>query len=275
MKNKPLRKSWIAGGTVRQPTSGNAGRVHVGDAANASTSRFGRRLSVSWQSTSVRHLAGSTAAAIDGLNRCMQDRLPTQDFHSSIVPIMAKLAGSFATVPVLWLDLCGNAKIILPGLRIWIEGRRNKYSERGRPSNLFALKSSRIARQLLLDPQRFQTQADLARQSGLATVTSARSFGGSNRSTTWTATRRERSTTRSETSCLTPGTTRMTSTAIALSRDMCRHASAMNYATGRNERSSAKLEWAVSGLSAAWLYTGFAAFRLRRFTFHQCPPAHY
>src|SRR5262249_52549908 len=68
---------------------------------------------------------------------------------------------------VSWLDLSGNAKITAPGLRVWIVGHPNRFSGPGRPPNLFAPKSSRIARQLLLAPQQFQTQSELARSTGL------------------------------------------------------------------------------------------------------------
>src|SRR5690606_22869756 len=68
---------------------------------------------------------------------------------------------------VSWLDLSGNARITAPGLRVWVEGRPNKYARRGRPLNVFAPKSSRITRLLLIDWKQFQTQANLARAAGL------------------------------------------------------------------------------------------------------------
>ena len=59
----------------------------------------------------------------------------------------------------------GMPRSLPPGLKIRVAGRRHNYSGRGRPPNVFAAKSSRIARQLLLHPQRFQTQAEVARQT--------------------------------------------------------------------------------------------------------------
>ena len=68
---------------------------------------------------------------------------------------------------VAWLDLSGNARIKAPGLRIWIEGHPNKYKERGRPSNVFAPKSARIARWFLIHPEEARSQRELARECGL------------------------------------------------------------------------------------------------------------
>lgn len=60
------------------------------------------------------------------------------------------------------LVLSGNARIEAPGLRIWIEGRPNQFKERGRPSNVFAPKSARLARWLLVHPNTAKTQRELA-----------------------------------------------------------------------------------------------------------------
>jgi hypothetical protein len=68
---------------------------------------------------------------------------------------------------VSWFDLSGNAHIVAPGLRIIIEGKPNKYVRRGRPSSAFAPKSARIARHLLIEPQRFFRQQELSRETGL------------------------------------------------------------------------------------------------------------
>ena len=63
---------------------------------------------------------------------------------------------------VSWMDLSGNGSIVAPGVRILVEGRPNRFKRRGRPSSVFAPKSSRVARQLLLDPQRRYTQRELS-----------------------------------------------------------------------------------------------------------------
>ena len=63
---------------------------------------------------------------------------------------------------VSWLDLSGNADIAAPNLRILITGRPNRFKGPGRPANPFASKSSRIARWLLIHPDRAMSQRELA-----------------------------------------------------------------------------------------------------------------
>ena len=63
---------------------------------------------------------------------------------------------------VAWLDLSGNAHILAPGLRVKVDGQPNRYKSSGRPSNMFAPKSSRIARWLLMHPKQSLTQREIA-----------------------------------------------------------------------------------------------------------------
>ncbi|MEW6262370.1 MAG: type IV toxin-antitoxin system AbiEi family antitoxin [Thermodesulfobacteriota bacterium] len=64
---------------------------------------------------------------------------------------------------VSWLDLSGNARIIAPGIRVIIDGQPNRFRVVGRPPNLFAPKSSRIVRWLLLHPNTTFSQREIAR----------------------------------------------------------------------------------------------------------------
>ena len=66
-----------------------------------------------------------------------------------------------------WLDLSGNARLVAPGLLVSVEGKPNQFKRPGRPSSLFAPKSSRIARWLLMEPERAFSQRELAKASGL------------------------------------------------------------------------------------------------------------
>lgn len=61
-----------------------------------------------------------------------------------------------------WFDLSGNADIEAKGLKILILGRSNKYKRRGRPSSVFAPKSSRIVRWLLVWPEKRFTEEQLS-----------------------------------------------------------------------------------------------------------------
>ena len=64
---------------------------------------------------------------------------------------------------VAWIDLSGNAWISAPGLHILVDGKPNRYKRRGRPSSVFAPKSSRIIRWLLLHPTQPLSQREIAR----------------------------------------------------------------------------------------------------------------
>ncbi len=66
-----------------------------------------------------------------------------------------------------WLDLSGNACLSAPGLRVGIEGRPNLFKRPGRPRGVFASKSSRIVRWLLMEPARESTQHEIAKACGL------------------------------------------------------------------------------------------------------------
>ena len=68
---------------------------------------------------------------------------------------------------VCWLDLSGNAHLVAPGLRVNIEGKPNQFKRLGRPRSVFAPKSARIARWLLVEPNRAFSQRELAKVSGL------------------------------------------------------------------------------------------------------------
>jgi hypothetical protein len=66
-----------------------------------------------------------------------------------------------------WLDLSGNAHIVASGLRIILSGHANQFRARGRPASVFAPKSARVARWLLLNPGRSYTQREIARGTGM------------------------------------------------------------------------------------------------------------
>ncbi len=84
------------------------------------------------------------------------------------VPFMGDTGRALcAEKKVSWLDLSGNAHITAPGLRIHIEGKPNKFKSAGRPKDIFAPKSSRISRHLLIAPERFITQRELTHETNL------------------------------------------------------------------------------------------------------------
>lgn len=80
-----------------------------------------------------------------------------------VVPYMGDVGRRLcedAQVP--WMDLSGNAGIHAGRIRVSVLGRENQFKSQGRPANLFAPKSARIARILLVDYGRSYLQRDLA-----------------------------------------------------------------------------------------------------------------
>ena len=85
-----------------------------------------------------------------------------------VVPFMGEVGRQLCNeAGVSWFDLSGNAQIVAPGLRVHVEGKPNAYKRPGRPSTVFAPRSSRIVRQLLIEPGRALHQRELARVAGL------------------------------------------------------------------------------------------------------------
>ena len=66
-----------------------------------------------------------------------------------------------------WFDLSGNAHIVAPGIRVIVEGKPNRFKMAGRPPNLFAPKSSRIVRWLLIHAGEHINQREISRATGL------------------------------------------------------------------------------------------------------------
>lgn len=68
---------------------------------------------------------------------------------------------------VSWFDLSGNADIRAPGLHVRAEGRPNRFLRRGRPGNALAPKGSRVARWLLMHPERAFLQREISKGAGV------------------------------------------------------------------------------------------------------------
>ena len=84
------------------------------------------------------------------------------------VPYMGEEGRSLcARLNVAWLDLSGNAHIVGPGLRIQITGEPNAFPRKGRPETAFSPKASRVARWLLIRPKLNMTQREIAFATGL------------------------------------------------------------------------------------------------------------
>lgn len=162
-----------------------------------------------------------------------------------------------------WIDLSGNARIVAPGLRVRIEGQPNRFKRPGRPSSAFAPKSARIARWLLMHPKRSMTQREIARATEMDEGFTSRIVA------------------RLEEDGLivreSDGAIRARDPDLLLDAwredyDFSKHRIARGHVPARSgdallrrmvdELGPRGIQYAATGLAAAWLLNRFAAFRL-------------
>jgi len=217
--------------------------------------------------------AGPVASAIERLKR-RAELCDGQVIPLIIVPYMGQVGRELCEkAGVSWVDLSGNAKITGPRLRIWVEGRPNKFASRGRPPNLFAPKSSRITRQLLLEPGRSHSQTGLASATGLDDGYVSKIV------------RRLKSdelVIEGKLGGIRPRDPDVLLDAWRSAYDFGRHRIVKGHIPARSgdalvRRIAAALErdrldYAVTGLGAAWLLTHFASFRLATVYLSSTPP---
>jgi hypothetical protein len=85
------------------------------------------------------------------------------------VPFMSDVGReTCAAAQVSWFDFSGNARIVAPGIRIRVDGHPNRFRARGRPSSVFAPKSARVIRWLLMHPNSAFTQREIARATDMS-----------------------------------------------------------------------------------------------------------
>lgn len=165
---------------------------------------------------------------------------------------------------VSWLDLSGNATITGPGLRIVVLGNPNRFVRRGRPSSVFAPKSSRLVRRLFIEgPLR---QRDLVARTGLDAGYVSRSV--------------KRLVEEGLVSRAADGLLSLPDRALVLDAwrdayDFSKHDVARFSVAARSGDEAMRrlgrafvdgqVRYAVTGLGAAWLWTKFAGFRTATF----------
>lgn len=192
-----------------------------------------------------------------------------------VVPYMSAGGRKYAQERgISWIDLSGNARVIAPGLRVVIEGKPNRFIRRGRPRDLFAPRSVRVTRALLLDPLRKYTQAELAKETGLTPGTVSRVVAG-----LADANLIERSTERGEAirvpapsllleawrdaADFSKQTIHRYVVATRSSEDLARRVA--------NVLQQDQVDPIATGLVAAWLYAPYADFRLATFYVRELP----
>lgn len=176
-----------------------------------------------------------------------------------------------------FFDLSGNAKLVAPGLRILVQGNPNRFTRPGRPASLFAPKSARVVRWLLMHPGEAFTQREIARSTGMTEGFVSRIAAGLERDSYVT---REKVGTGA-------GPLRVKDPALLLDAwrdeyDFEKHTLIAGHVAARSgdaltrfvsdRLSASKVEHAATGLAAAWQMTHFAAFRVATF-FVTKPPS--
>lgn len=108
------------------------------------------------------------ASAIDRLSGHIEKN-SRNIFPLIIVPYMGEVGAEFCeSNDVSWMDLSGNAHIDAGNIYIHVEGKPNRFKNPGRPSNVFAPKSSRVSRYFLVNPSKFSRQKTIAEETDLS-----------------------------------------------------------------------------------------------------------
>lgn len=108
-------------------------------------------------------------AILDRAARALREYKACEKFSAILIaPYIGSVARRWlAERGIGWLDLSGNADIRAEGLRVFVSGHGNAFVACGRPSSVFAPRASRVARALLMEPDRWWKQIELAQHTGL------------------------------------------------------------------------------------------------------------
>jgi hypothetical protein len=192
-----------------------------------------------------------------------------------VVPHMGPTGAEVCRVhSVSYADLSGNAHIVAPGIRVHVEGRRNQFTVAGAPLNAFAPKSARISRSLLLEPDRWFSQRELAEVTSLDKGHVSRIVRRLDRDLLLE--RNLQGELRARDPKLLLGSWRE-------AYDFSKHRIVTGHIPARNGEQlldvisrhfqTWSIRHAATGLAGAWLYDRFAMFRLAVFFVEFFPPA--
>lgn len=192
------------------------------------------------------------------------NRLGKKGIPLVAVPFMGDVGKQVcAEAGVSWLDLSGNAYLSIPGVKVSIEGKPNRFKRPGRPRSVFAPKSSRILRWLLMHPEREFTQRELARISGLDEGFTSRIVR---------QLESQQMITRAGTGAVKVADAAVLLDAWREAYDFSRHHILRGHIAARSgdeimrqvaeQLTNGKTEYAATGMAGAWLLKPFAGFRL-------------
>lgn len=207
--------------------------------------------------------AGAVAAAI-GRVKAEGWRSGGNDMPLVVVPFMGEAGRrGCAEAGVAWIDLSGNASIVAPGLRVHVEGRPDQYRARGRPSSVFAPRSSRIARWLLMHPSESFTQREIARATDMSEGYTSRIVG---------RLESDGFVIRDAVGAVKPKDSGLLLDAWREVYEFSKHRIVRGHIAARtgdvllrqvaDAAEQASVPYAATGLAAAWLLDRFAAFRI-------------
>lgn len=208
--------------------------------------------------------SGNVTSVKDGIRQLNNAQVNKKNFIKTlVVPYMYELGRKYCQeANISWLDLSGNANIAGPGIRIIIEDQPNLYKRPGRSSSVFAPKSSRVARFLLYKYPDFFRQREIAEQTGL---------GEGYVSKIVKSLEKLDLIARDESGRITSQDPVVLLDAWLEKYDFAKHNSISGFIPARSGQDLLRrvrdslnkegIDYAVTGLGAAWLYTHFASFR--------------
>ncbi|HKZ20357.1 MAG TPA: MarR family transcriptional regulator [Acidimicrobiia bacterium] len=217
--------------------------------------------------------AGSVAGAIEQAKRHAA-AVGKRAIPLVVVPFMGESGKrKCEEAHVAWMDLSGNAQIFVPGLRVLVEGKPNRFKLRGRPSSVFAPKSSRIARWLLMHPAQAIAQRELAVAAGVDEGFTSRIVS---------RLEEDNLVVRETSGAIRPRNPGVLLDAWREVYDFGKHVILHGHVAARSgdellRRLASTLrdrgvDHAATGLGAAWLYTRFGGFRIVTFYLRDEPP---
>ena len=227
---------------------------------------------VEWKSSASQSMI---AAAIKNLRELISSSETAEAIPLIAVPFMGESGRRLcAEQKISWLDLSGNADVTAPpGLRILIEGQPNKFKASGRPKNLFAPKSSRIAREFLMHPDAALTQRELTKRTHLNETLVGRVVRELERESLLMRDKESSAVRISEPDLLLDS--------WAENYNFDKHLVIHGFAAQRSGDATLravaealefnKIQYAATGLAGAWLLSHFASFRIATFYLKQIP----
>jgi hypothetical protein len=207
--------------------------------------------------------AAPIAAAAKKVKDCAA-RIRRRTVPLVVVPFMGEVGRKVCEeAGVGWLDLSGNARIVAPPIRVIVEGKPNRFKTVGRPRSVFAPKSARLVRWLLIHAHEFITQREISRATGLDEGMVSRLVARLNDE--GYLVRDDRGGIRAKDPALLLDAWRE-------AYQFSKHTRLQGYVAARSgdallrfvadTLSDRKVEHAATGLAAAWVFTHFAAFRI-------------